>query len=173
MKRVWMALMGLLAACDDGTVITHVDKLVSIEIRDLVAMQQGGGIRTEIHGTPFAGVSAEDLAAALRPPARASQATRWRSVPVGSVDHGYRMILHFNPDGPPNAFKDCRRTEPARTAAPQEVGFSVNMTFCKGDQWEAHGFLRARKTQGGDMQDYTRVMKTLMNNIFTAAGHER
>lgn len=173
MRRIWMGLCALLLGCDDGTIITHVDKLVAIGMSDLIAMQRGGGIRTEIHGTPFEGASPQELATALRPPARASQAIKWRAVPVGSVQHGYRMILHFNPRGAPNAFRDCKLTEPQQTAPPQETGFTVNMTFCKGDTWEAHGFLQSRKTEAGDFEDYTRVMKALMNNIFTEAGNDR
>lgn len=173
MKRLLVGLCLLLTACDDGTVITHVDKLVSIELSDLVAMQVGGGIRTEVHGSPFEGASADDLTRFLRPPGGTSQATKWISVPVGSVDHGYRMVLHFNPAGPPNAFEDCRRTRPAITLPAQDVGFTVNMTFCKGKEWEAHGFLQATKTESRDYQDYTRVMRALMNNIFSSAGNER
>ncbi|MEM7506374.1 MAG: hypothetical protein AAF415_06485 [Pseudomonadota bacterium] len=173
MKRMFVGICLLLMACDDGTVISHVDKAASIELSDLVAMQVGGGIRTEIHGTPFERTTSDDLTRFLRPPSGASQATKWRDVPVGSVDHGYRMVLHFNPSGPPNAFEDCRRKRPAITLPPMDVGFTVNMTFCKGEEWEAHGFLKATKTEARDFQDYTRVMRALMNNIFTSAGNDR
>ncbi|MBY8975592.1 hypothetical protein KHP62_07235 [Rhodobacteraceae bacterium NNCM2] len=173
MRKLWLGFLALLAACDDGTVITHVGRNVSIDMSDLVAMQQHGGIPTEIHGTPFAGASAEELASALRPPARAAQVTRWQAVEIGSIDHGYRMILHFNPDGPPNSQMDCRLTKPAETRPPQDVGFTVNMTFCKGNTVEAHGYLQSRKTRSGDFEDYARVMKALMNNIFSNAGNDR
>ncbi|MEM7669956.1 MAG: hypothetical protein AAF317_12570, partial [Pseudomonadota bacterium] len=168
-----LGLIAFLAACDDGTVITHVDKDTSIELSDLVAMQSHGGIATEVHGTPFEGTASDELVNALRPPASAAQATRWRMVDIGSVDHGPRMVLHFNPSGPPNSFADCRRTGPAETEPPRGVGFSVNMTFCRGTRAEAHGFLQSRKTANADFEDYRRVMKLLMRNIFSDAGHDR
>lgn len=173
MRKLWMGLLALLAACDDGTVITHVGKDSSIDLSDLVVMQSDGGIPTEIHGTPFDGARPEDLANALRPPAGAAQGTRWRAVAIGSVAHGPRMILHFNPLGPPNSAADCRRTQPAETELPLSVGFSVTMTFCRDQRAEAHGFLRSSKTINGDFEEYTRVMKLLMRNIFSTAGNER
>ncbi|MEL6477696.1 MAG: hypothetical protein AAFR17_10250 [Pseudomonadota bacterium] len=173
MKRLAFCALALLAACDDGTVISHVDKDHNIEAGDLVAMQQGGGIPTEVHGTPFQRASAEDLTRFLRPPAGGAQGIRWRAVKVGARPHGYRMVLHFNPSGPPNAADDCKRFRPAITERPQEVGFTVNLSICNGERAEAHGFLQARKTQAGDYQDYTRVMRVLMNSILSKAGNER
>ncbi|MEM7176347.1 MAG: hypothetical protein AAF503_01470 [Pseudomonadota bacterium] len=173
MKKLWLSFLALLAACDDGTVITHVGKYTAISMSDLVVMQQNGGIPTEVHGTPFTGATAEKLAAAIRPPARASQATRFRAVDIGSLDHGYRVVLHFNPVGPPNSQHDCRMKEKARTNPPAPVGFSVNITFCKNDKPEAFGFLQSRKTRDGDFKDYTRVMKVLLSNIFGPAGRDR
>ncbi|MEM9735758.1 MAG: hypothetical protein AAF908_04030 [Pseudomonadota bacterium] len=166
MKRYALALLALLSACDDGTIITHTDRLVAISMRDLVVMTSGGGIPTEIHGTPFAGATPADLAGALRPPARASQATRWRAVEPGGRDHGTRMVLHFNPASPPNSARDCRLTAPAETGPPQETGFRVTLTFCKGEIWQATGYLQARKTEAGDWEEYTRVMRVLLAAIF-------
>ncbi|MEM0924093.1 MAG: hypothetical protein AAGF44_04605 [Pseudomonadota bacterium] len=173
MRRLAIGALALLAACDDGTVISHVDKDETIEINDLVTFQRDGAIPTEVHGAPFSRASAKDVARFLRPPSGAAQGIRWRAIEVGSDPHGYRMVLHFNPSAPPNAAADCKRFRPAVTMRPQEVGFSVNLSICDGERARAHGYLQARKTEDGDYQDFTRVMRALMNNIFTEARHDR
>jgi hypothetical protein len=165
--RTALLLALALAACDDGTVITHVFRLPSISERDLVAMQRGGGIPTEIHGTPFLGAPADALAAALEGPAGAAQ-VRFRTIPVGSDEpgHGPRLVLHFNPLAPPNGPRDCRRTGPAETGPPEPEGFRVAATFCQGTEMQAHGYLEARRVPEGNYEEYTRVMRALFLNIF-------
>lgn len=164
-----LALVGLVAACDDGTVVSHVGRDPHVAIGDLRAMQEAGAVPVEVHGAPFANVTDADLAQALRPPSGPAQDVRFRAMPVGhwtGSRHGQRVVLHFNATTPPNAPRDCRLVERARTDPPLAVGFSVNMSLCNGDRAIAHGFLQATKAPPGDWEEYTRVMRALMLNIF-------
>jgi len=163
--------LGALAACDDGTVISHVDKLPHVKEGDLVTMQEPGGLKVEIHGIPWKGATDAELAEALRPPAGSAQEVRFQAVPTGQwvEGRGHRLVLHFNPTGAPNSPHDCQATAEMRTQAPAETGFTVNATFCTQDNWVAHGYLQATTTQAGDWQEYTRVMQALLTNIFAEA----
>jgi hypothetical protein len=159
------------AACDDGTVISHVDKLPHMQIGDLVTMQEEGGLLIEIHGTPWPNVTDAELADHLRPPAGAAQEVKFRSVPPGqwvnNGGRGHRLVLHFNPTGAPNSAHDCMATAEIRTRAPSaDGGFTVNASFCTKDQWVAHGYLEAPKVPPGDWAEYTRVMQNLFLAIF-------
>lgn len=163
--RLVLALGLALAACDDNpTIITHVDKLSHMTLDQLWTMQDSQGIPVEIHGTPFAGTTDRDLAEALEAPA-AAHSVAFHPQAVGALHggHGYRLVLHFNPQGAPNSYEDCRRVEEARTRAPAPEGFTVNATFCKGDQWQAHGYLQAPKQPPGDLAEYARVMRVLFS----------
>ena len=173
MKRLVVGACLVLFACDDGTLITHVDNVKELDTGDLYLMQTDGGIPTEIHGQALDGLSNKEMLRRLRPPGGGAQAIRWREVAVGGSVHGRRMVLHFNPSGPPNAAKDCRRPVEALTLQPQPVGFSVNLTICEGWQALAHGYLQSRNTSSAEPQDITRVMRALMLNIFTATGNDR
>lgn len=161
-------LAGLLVACDDGTVISHVDKLSHVRAVDLVTMQEVDGLLVEVHGLPWKGATDAELAEALRPPAGSAQEVRFRAVPTGQWvnGRGHRMVLHFNPIGAPNSAHDCKATAELSTRPPAEEGFTVNLTFCTKDQWIAHGYLQATKVKAGDWQEYTRVMQALLTNIF-------
>jgi len=163
-----LGLAAVLAACDDGTVITHVDKLPHMKETDLVTMQEGGAILVEIHGAPWKGATDDELAPALKPPAGGAQEVRFRAVPPGQwvQGRGHRLVLHFNPIGAPNSVHDCRATAELQTGAPKETGFTVNASFCTQDNWVAHGFLQATKTEAGDWGEYTRVMQNLFLAIF-------
>ncbi len=160
--------LALLAACDEATVITHVDKLSHMSMDDLVVMQDAQGIPVEVHGVPFAGVSANQLAAALRPPAGAAQSFRFHAVPPGNGHgtHGWRLVLHFNPQGAPNAVHDCKLTAEAKTASRPEKGYSINASFCKGPDWQAHGYLQAPQATHGDLDGFGNAMTQLMLTIF-------
>lgn len=163
-----LSLVMALVACDDGTVITHVDKRPHMQETDLVTMQQAGGILVEIHGSPWLDATDEDLARALKPPAGGAQEVRFRAVPPGQwvQGHGHRLVLHFNPTGAPNNVHDCRAAGEMRTRAPADVGFTVNATFCTEDDWVAHGYLQATKVRAGDWDEYSRVMRNLFLAIF-------
>lgn len=162
-----LALALFIAACDDGTIITHVDKLSHVGAGDLVVMQEADGLRVEVHGIPWKGATDAELASRLKAPSGQAQEVRFQAVPPGQWvnGRGHRLVLHFNPNGPPNSQHDCRATAEIRTGAPQEVGFTVNATFCTQDKWIAHGYLQATKTEAGDWAEYTRVMEALFLNI--------
>ncbi|MEM7059011.1 MAG: hypothetical protein AAF557_15605 [Pseudomonadota bacterium] len=162
-----LGLAAILAACDEPTVISHVDRRPNVAITDLWTAQGPDGVRTEIHGLPFKGVAPKRLAEVLRPPASASNVT-FNAVPVGShgTGHAWRLVLHFNPAGAPNSTVDCKRTVIAETAPQPTEGYSVNATFCKGTEWQAHGFMKVLKAEPGDLQSYSQHMQALLNVIF-------
>ena len=165
-RALTVSLLALLLACDDATVITHVFKLPNIRERDLFAMQTHGGIATEVHGLPFPGATPEAVAEAMQGPQGAA-AVRFRAQEiVGPEFHGSRMVLHFNPLGAPNGPADCALTGPARTGEPTEKGFTVNMTFCRGQEVEAQGYLQAPEVAAGDHDAFARVMRQLLNVVF-------
>lgn len=160
------ALLALLAGCDEPTVITHVFRLPNIHESDLVAMQGPQGIPVEMHGAPWEGAEPAALAAAMKGPAGAAQIRFTARAVTGPGAHGSRMVLHFNPSGPPNGARDCSLAAPAATGTPPETGFTVNMTICKGPEVEAQGFLRALETRAGDFEGYSTVMRQLLNAVF-------
>lgn len=168
MRHVGACLLALgLAACDEATIITHVDRLSHMTLSDLLTMQGPNGIPVEFHGQPFSTVARADLATALRPPAGTSQSIRFSAVQPGhGGDHGWRLVLHVNPTGPPNGPADCRRTSEAETDPPQTKGYRVNATFCKGDAWQAHGYLRAPEVEDGDIEAFRNNLQQLMSVIF-------
>lgn len=167
--RVPVLLAALaLAACDDAeTVISHVDKRRNVGLNELWTMQDRRGIPVEIHGSPFRNVSDHALVEALRPPAAAARVTFY-PVPAGSWLQGHpsRLVLHFNPQGAPNAVADCRRTAEARTNPPPDGKFSVNASFCEGTDWQAHGYLKALRVRDGDLEAFGDMMAQLMLAIF-------
>ena len=160
--------VGLLASCDEPTVISNVDKLPHMTLQDLWTMQDGRGIPVEIHGKPYRIATHRDLADAIRPPAGSAQGVKFYATPAGSWTggHAWRMVLHFNPSGPPNAYQDCKRETVAVTAERPETGFSVNVSFCKRDEWQAHGYLQVLKSTEGDYEAYSNHMATLLSAIF-------
>lgn len=162
-----LALALPLAGCDDGTVISHVDKAGQLTAGDLVTMQESTGLRVEVHGIPWKGATDAELAASLQMPAGEAQEIRFQAVPPGQWvnGRGHRLVLHFNPTGAPSGQRDCQATAEIRTGAPAETGFTVNATFCTKDAWAAHGFLQAPKTESGDWEEYTRVMQLLLASI--------
>ena len=80
--------------------------------------------------------------------------------------HPYRLVLHFNARGAPNAAADCRLLAEAPTNPPSPGRFTVNATFCEGPAWQAHGFLRALEIEDGDMDAFANMMRQLMLAIF-------
>ncbi|MEM1299193.1 MAG: hypothetical protein AAGH68_07910 [Pseudomonadota bacterium] len=166
MRKV-LVLFGLLAltGCDEPTVITHVDRLHHMTQDQLVVMQDARGIPVEFHGRPFLNdVPHAELAAAMRPPNGSAQGVRFHAVAPGhsANGHGWRLVLHFNPqDDVPNSFEDCKLSSEANTAGPMTEAFSVNATFCKGTEWQAHGFMRVLKIAKADPDAFARAMKQL------------
>lgn len=160
------AMMAVLAGCDEPTVITHVFRLPNIRESDLVAMQGPRGIPVEMHGAPWQGADRAALAGAMKGPAGAAQIRFDAREVSGPGAHGTRMVLHFNPLAAPNGPADCALAAEAATAAPAPKGFAVNMTFCRGSQVEAQGFLRALETEPGDYEAFATVMRQLLVVVF-------
>lgn len=158
----------LLAGCDEPTVISNVDKLPHMKLDDLWTMQDGRGIPVEIHGAPWRNSTDQALAEAIRPPGGVTDGVKFYSAPVGSWQggHAWRMVLHFNPSGPPNAYQDCKRTEVAVTGDRPESGYSVNIGFCKQDEWQAHGFVKVLRSEADDFEEYSNAMATALTAIF-------
>lgn len=170
MKARHLALGLALAAfgCDEAeTVITHVDRRGGFTVDQLWTIQDPRGIPVEVHGSPFSHVSDRELVEALRPPAAASQVQFYPRPPGGWVGgHPSRLVLHFNPQGAPNAVADCQRGEEARTGRQPERGFTVNVSFCEGADWLAHGYLEALAVEDGDLRSFGDVMAQLMLAMF-------
>ena len=151
--RAVLALL-LVAACDEPTVITHVDKRSHMRLNDLWTIQDARGVPVEVHGAPFAHVSDRQIAEAIRPPGS------WQA------GHPWRLVLHFNPQGAPNAQADCRRLAEARTNPAPAGRFTVNASFCNGPDWQARGFLQALEVEDGDLAAFADMMRQLMLAIF-------
>ena len=171
MKQLrWGALAMVLsqAGCDDATVITHVDRRPDITMDQLWTMQDPRGIPVEIHGSPFRVSTDQELAEAIRPPGSAAQGVKFYSSPVGSWKggHGYRLVLHFNPNGAPNDYRDCRLEQEATTADRPESGYSVNLTFCKEDKWQATAFLKVLESEERDFEAYANAIGATFLAIF-------
>ena len=164
------AVLGLLllAACDEPTVITHVDKRSHMRLNDLWTIQDARGVPVEVHGAPFAHVSDREIAEAIRPPGGSAQEVRFYATPPGSwqAGHPWRLVLHFNPQGAPNAQADCRRLAEARTNPAPAGRFTVNASFCNGPEWQARGFLQALEVEDGDLAAFAEMMRELMLAIF-------
>ena len=163
-----LALALVLVACDDAeTLISHVDRRGGFGSRDLWAVQDARGIPVEVHGSPFRSVSDLEVVEALRPLGGAAQdVTYYPRPPGGWVEgHPWRLVLHFNPQGAPNAVEDCQRVAEARTDAATGGGFDVTASFCHGEEWQAQGYLQARLEEG-DFEAFGDAMAQLMLAIF-------
>ncbi|MEM7188417.1 MAG: hypothetical protein AAF439_02285 [Pseudomonadota bacterium] len=163
-----LALGLILTGCDEPTIISDVDKQPHMKIADFWQMQDTRGIPVEIHGSPFHRVADQALADALRPPAAAGDGIKFYSATPGSWQggHAWRLVLHFQPQGGPNAPYDCKLVEEARTNERPEQGFTVHATFCKEDIWQAHGFMKALKIEDGNLAAFGDMMQALMAEIF-------
>lgn len=159
-------LLGLLLGACDGptTVISHVSQRGGFGATGLWTLQDARGIPVEVHGSPFTAVTDIEVAGALRPPAGTSQdVTFYARPPGGGVEgSGWRLVLHFNAQGAPNAPADCARITEARTNLPTPGAFTVNAVFCDGREWRGQGFMRVRDIEDGDMAAFTNVMAQLM-----------
>jgi hypothetical protein len=158
----------LLAGCDEPTIISHVGKMPHMRVEELWTMQTARGIPVEIHGSPFAHVSDREIAEAVRPPAGSAQEVTFYATPPGTWKdgHPWRLVLHFNPQGAPNAPQDCRRVSEARTNPPADGSFTVNAVFCNAERWQAHGYLQALEVEDGDLAAFSEMMRQLLQAIF-------
>jgi hypothetical protein len=162
--RALAATLGL-AACEDVYTITRVEKLTGFA-RSHVAGLAAGGVPTEIHGTPFAGLTPDEIAGALTGPQNYPAGMRFRAVAPGSLPPGRaaRLVLAFNRAGHPNGLADCRGGA-IPTVAPREVGFSVTASFCSGERLQATGHMEVQSVRAGDREAFARVMRLLFRQI--------
>lgn len=168
LSRLSAAILALLAAgCDDGTVITLVDREQARLAKSFLVTAGPEGFPVETHGTPFAGVTTVEVAARLRAPPSFPAGIRFRPVAPGA--EARRLVLVFNREGAPNRHADCRLTAPARTVPPREVGFSVSATLCSGAGVVVTGHMEARKTRADDPDEFSRVMTLLLMTIMDGA----
>lgn len=159
-----LAALAALAGCDDGAVITRVTNFVGGG-RDYVVPLAAGGLPAEIHGAPFAGVSAEEVAARLRLPPSFPAGIRFRAVAPDAGAVG-RMVLAFNPEGPPNGTALCKIAAPLRHAPPREIGFAVTATLCNGERVLTTAHLEASKTRADDPEAFAHAMTRLFAAMF-------
>jgi hypothetical protein len=169
LRRGAQMLLGLagflLAACDDGTVITRVQ--VWGDARSYFTTAGAAGVATEVHGTPFARVSAEEVVSRLRLPPGMPQEIRFRLVPQGEQAEGVRLLLVFNRTDVPDSMRDCRRSArgqplPVAPNPAQEVGFTVTASLCDAEARVATAHMEATKTRADDPEEFARVMRLLL-----------
>jgi hypothetical protein len=162
-----LTLIGTLASCDDNTV-SSTERRSFLKADGLMALQESSGLLVEIHGVPWTGATPEQIASTLRMPEGVAREVRFRDSAPGQwiIGDGNRLVLHFNPIGDPDSNADCRATESMQTAPPAKTGFTVNGTFCKGDQWLIRGFLKARTVEQDDWFEYTFAMQKLLVTMF-------
>lgn len=159
----FIGALAALAGCDDGTVITRVTNFTGGG-RDYVIPFAAGGLPTEIHGAPFAGVTVDEVAAKLRLPPSFPAGIRFRAIAPG--DGGGRLVLAFNPEGPPNGMVLCAPPAPPRLIRPRETGFAVTATLCNGERVLTTGHLEARKTRADDPKGFSHAMTRLFTAMF-------
>lgn len=152
-----------LAGCDDGTVVTRVDRPVS-DVRSYVTTLALSGMPVESHGAPFAGVSPAELAARLRLPPAYPAGTSFRAVAPGETRE--RLVLDFNPATPGRAAAACRGDLGAARENRAETGFSVSATLCNGERVVVSGHLDARRTRADDPEGFRRAMTALFLQMF-------
>lgn len=151
-------LAGLLAACDDGTVITRVMGTMTNPRSHIVPMA-AGGLPTEIHNAPFAGVAPAEIVSRLRMPGDWPADIRFRL--ADTPGRGARLVLVFNPAEHPDGYAACRLTRSPPAAAPRDTGFAVTASFCTGDRVIVTAHMEARKTRADDPAEFGRVMTVL------------
>ena len=163
------ALAALLGACDNPTTITRVHFVH----QGLEATIRNAGLaHVESHGRPFAGVTADEIAARLKLPAAFPSGFRFTArepAPRPERD-GLRLVLHFNPAGPPDGQADCRREAEAETLPPSTEGFRVTASWCQGARMFSTGFMEAPRTRADDPTGFANAMLRLMIQITPKAG---
>lgn len=158
-------LAGLLGACDDGTVVTRTHSVVG-DGRSHIVPMAAGGLPTEVHGAPFAGVAPEAVAARLRLPGGWPADIRFRATDAPGA--GARLVLVFNPLRNPDGLIACR-TPPA--AGPGgEVGFAVTASFCAGERTLITGHLEAPRVRADDPDAFARSMTALFAAMLVDGG---
>lgn len=163
--RLIGGLVGLVvAACDDGTVITRVAQFPGYDISLITSR---GVVPTAVHGLPLQGMTADGVVAALRMPGGYSQSVRFVPVAVDDAEarEGHRLVLVFNRTDSPDPHRDCRAAAPLPTRAPGEEGFTVTMTLCGRDRPFATAHMEARRTRADDTAGFSQVMVRLLQQL--------
>ena len=162
-----IAMLLPLAACDEEpATITLADRRSDLVADDLWKLQDARGIPVEIHGAPFRRVSDADLAGAMKVPAQIQQDISFYATPTGGAGHAWRIVLHFNPQGPPNASRDCSFNQETPTNALPDRGFAMHFVICQRDDWKAHAFLEVRDIEDGDLAAFQRHIQNVISEIF-------
>ncbi len=155
------AVLGVaLAGCDDVEKITRVDALVS-NLRSRIVPMAAGGLPTELHGAPFAGLSAGEVVARLRLPNGWPADIGFREATQADAS---RLVLAFNPTTAPDGYALCRGVVPSPGAA-REQGFSALATFCAGDRALVTGFLEAPNVRADDPDAFAAAMTRLFRQM--------
>jgi hypothetical protein len=149
----------LISGCEDRTVVTRVDKRFD-DTRSYIVPIAAGGLPVEVIGAPFAGVTAGEVIARLRLPGGWPTDIRFRA----SEGERGRLVLAFNPSGPPNGRALCSGARPEPLPAKAE-GFVVTASFCNGDTLIATGHMEAQNTRADDPEAFGRVMTSLFQQI--------
>jgi hypothetical protein len=153
------SIAALLSGCEDRTVVTRVDKRFD-DTRSYIVPMAAGGLPVEVIGAPFDGLTAEEIVARLRMPGSWPADIRFRPA---QGERG-RLVLAFNPSGPPNGRALCSGARPAPLPARAE-GFVVTASFCNGDTLVATGHMEALNTRAEDPEAFRRVMTSLFLQI--------
>ena len=157
-----------LAGCDDGTVITRVHTEPLAQSSFTVAGL--AGLATEVHGAPFAGMTAEAVVARLRPPVGQAQTISFRLATPGEAAERIRLVLVYNRTTAPDGIRDCRDTGrgqalPVSASPPEEVGFTVTTSLCDAERRLASAHMEARRTRADDPAEFTRVMRLALMQL--------
>ncbi len=154
-----------LAACDDGTVITHVASTPKPD-KTRIITNAAGGFPVEVHGAPFPGIEPFQVAEVLKLPQGFGHRVEFRAIEPGPIDYHKptRLVLVFGGGAPDPAYH-CQLTEPLKTTPPSDVGFDVHAVFCARDEWFASGFMKAHKVTGEDATSYRKAMRQLLRVI--------
>ncbi len=163
-----LCLIGGLAGCEDPAV-SNVARREMISAEKLVQEQgRSAAILLEIHGRPWPGADPAEIAGTLRMPEGPGRGVRFATVPPGQglIGDGTRMILHFNPKGEPDSARDCRATGEIETAPPQNDGYTVHATFCRGTDWVVQASFDASEVSRDDWLAYYLRMQELLGVMF-------
>lgn len=170
-RTAWIAVAAVLVGCDDGEPqITMVERKKQFVADQMWQWKDARGLPVEIHGTPFPLTSDNVLAKALLQPSTATGDLAFYAAPTGSWKSGHsrRLVLHFNPQGDPSPYRDCKLDKEANTNQPPNSGISVHVTFCQMDQWIAHANLVVPGMKKGDLEAFGLAMQQVILTIFAA-----
>ncbi|SEA73243.1 hypothetical protein SAMN05444370_11095 [Rubrimonas cliftonensis] len=158
--RLAAVLSVALAGCDDVERITRVDALVS-NLRSRIVPMAAGGLPTEVHGAPFAGLSAGEVVARLRLPNGWPADIGFRAATPADAS---RLVLVFNPTTAPDGYALCRGVVPP-TGAGGEKGFSALATFCESERPLVTGFLEAPNVRADAPEAFAAAMTRLFQQM--------